>query len=523
MTVPSLEAAARVDPSTIVGLTEEDAARRLAADGPNELPTAKPRNLLQQATRRAARADAAAPGRRRRLVLPARRAARRRHPDVVRRRGDRHLAVPGAQDRERAHCTARPLLASRARHPRRAAAADRRPRRRPGRRRAPHRRRSRSRRRRADRLRRTSRSTKPRSPGRPSLSARRPHAPTPPRRRWARRVATPHPGCSPARSWSRAAASRLSATRARTRRSVASGTRCATSNRRARRCSANSPASFGSSPSAASSPRRSSSLVYGLTRHDWLEGLLVAHRRRHGDAARGDPGRPHRLPGARRLAHVPTSRPHPPLRRHRDPRIRHRDLRRQDRHADAQLDGCRLIDGRRLRPRRRRPRAPGAVPRARRVRRARLAARPVRPDGPRLPAVRRAVPRRHRTPPHRHGISSASTRCPKTCWRSPTCGAHRTDPTTSSPPRAPRKRSPISATFPPPERAALDTQVETAAQRRTPGPRRRPRQVHRDRTRCRPSSTTSTSSTSASSASTTPCDPTPPTPSPAATAPASGS
>ncbi len=48
MTVPSMEAAAGVDPSTIVGLTEEDAACRLAADGPNELPTAKPRNLLQQ-------------------------------------------------------------------------------------------------------------------------------------------------------------------------------------------------------------------------------------------------------------------------------------------------------------------------------------------------------------------------------------------------------------------------------------------------------------------------------------------
>ena len=32
-----------------VGLTAEEAARRLAAEGPNELPTAKPRNLLQQA------------------------------------------------------------------------------------------------------------------------------------------------------------------------------------------------------------------------------------------------------------------------------------------------------------------------------------------------------------------------------------------------------------------------------------------------------------------------------------------
>src|SRR4029453_3627150 len=33
----------------LTGLTAQEAARRLAADGPNELPTAKPRNLVQQA------------------------------------------------------------------------------------------------------------------------------------------------------------------------------------------------------------------------------------------------------------------------------------------------------------------------------------------------------------------------------------------------------------------------------------------------------------------------------------------
>ena len=32
-----------------VGLSDAEAARRLATDGPNELPTAKKRNLLQQA------------------------------------------------------------------------------------------------------------------------------------------------------------------------------------------------------------------------------------------------------------------------------------------------------------------------------------------------------------------------------------------------------------------------------------------------------------------------------------------
>ncbi len=36
-------------PSTLTGLSAEEARSRLAADGPNELPTARPRNLLQQA------------------------------------------------------------------------------------------------------------------------------------------------------------------------------------------------------------------------------------------------------------------------------------------------------------------------------------------------------------------------------------------------------------------------------------------------------------------------------------------
>ncbi|MUH46394.1 MAG: hypothetical protein F2793_07760, partial [Actinobacteria bacterium] len=33
----------------LTGLTDEQAAAQFAADGPNELPTARPRNLLQQA------------------------------------------------------------------------------------------------------------------------------------------------------------------------------------------------------------------------------------------------------------------------------------------------------------------------------------------------------------------------------------------------------------------------------------------------------------------------------------------
>src|SRR6478672_6024604 len=37
------------DSRTVRGLTAHEAERRLAAGGPNELPTAKPRNLVQQA------------------------------------------------------------------------------------------------------------------------------------------------------------------------------------------------------------------------------------------------------------------------------------------------------------------------------------------------------------------------------------------------------------------------------------------------------------------------------------------
>jgi P-type Ca2+ transporter type 2C len=44
----SIEAVGGIDSSTAAGLSAEDAARRLAADGPNELPAAKPRNVAQQ-------------------------------------------------------------------------------------------------------------------------------------------------------------------------------------------------------------------------------------------------------------------------------------------------------------------------------------------------------------------------------------------------------------------------------------------------------------------------------------------
>ena len=141
-------------------------------------------------------------------------------------------------------------------------------------------------------------------------------------------------------------------------------------------------------------------IVFGWTRHDWLEGLLVAIGGAMAMLPEEIPVVLHGVPGARRVAHVPTSRPHAPLRSHRDPRIGHRDLRRQDRHPDPQHDGRRLAHRRRCRPpRRRRHPLPEAFPRARRIRGARLAARPLRSDGPCVPGVRRASPRRHRTPP----------------------------------------------------------------------------------------------------------------------------
>jgi magnesium-transporting ATPase (P-type) len=37
------------DEVVLTGLTSQEAARRLAAEGPNELPTARKRNLVQQA------------------------------------------------------------------------------------------------------------------------------------------------------------------------------------------------------------------------------------------------------------------------------------------------------------------------------------------------------------------------------------------------------------------------------------------------------------------------------------------
>ena len=89
VTVHFIEAVGGVDSSSTGGLTTSEVAERLAVDGPNELPTAKPRNLVQQA-RDVVRQPmllllvGAGNGQ-----LPARRAARRRHPDVVRRRRDR--------------------------------------------------------------------------------------------------------------------------------------------------------------------------------------------------------------------------------------------------------------------------------------------------------------------------------------------------------------------------------------------------------------------------------------------------
>jgi Ca2+-transporting ATPase len=49
VTVHFIEAVGGVDSSSTSGLTTSEVAQRLAVDGPNELPTAKPRDLVQQA------------------------------------------------------------------------------------------------------------------------------------------------------------------------------------------------------------------------------------------------------------------------------------------------------------------------------------------------------------------------------------------------------------------------------------------------------------------------------------------
>ena len=315
MIIQSTEAAAGVDPTTIVGLNEEDAAYRLAADGPNELPTAKPRNLLQQArdvlrepmllllvgagvlyfllaepldgvilmsfvvvviaitlyqehkTERALTAlrDLSSP---RALVVRDGQQQRIAGRDVV--RGDVVLLAEG--DRVPADGVLIDCV-------------------------EPHRR----------RVALTGESVPVRKTARRHRRGRA--------RRWARRAATPRRGCSPARSSSRATASRWSRTGAGTELGRI-GNALRDDRTRAHAAAARGrPPRAESSPSAASVAAAVVVVVYGLTRARLAGGLLAGIALAMAMLPEEIPGRAHRVPRARRVAHVATPRAHPPLRR----------------------------------------------------------------------------------------------------------------------------------------------------------------------------------------------------------------
>ena len=179
----------------------------------------------------------------------------------------------------------------------------------------------------------------------------------------------------------------------------------------------------------------------------------------------------------------------------RDARLGHRAVRRQDRHAHAEPDdGAQARLARRdasTSPPSRRSVAARARSRAGRVRDPREPARPVRSDGEGVQGARRAPARGHRAPAPELDAGPRVSRCPTSCWRCRTSGARRTEPSTSSRPRAPPRRSPISATS-----LRRRTRASTrAVPRRWPAracacsasPRRRS-----GRARCPRSSTTST-------------------------------
>ena len=103
--------------AVLTGLTPEEAVRRLTAEGPNELPVAKPRNLLQQAwgvVREPMLLLLVGAGTVNFLLAePLDGVILMSFVVVV----IAHLDLPGAQDRERARRAPRPLLAARARRP----------------------------------------------------------------------------------------------------------------------------------------------------------------------------------------------------------------------------------------------------------------------------------------------------------------------------------------------------------------------------------------------------------------------
>ena len=118
------------------GLSEVDAQARLQAEGHQRASPTRSAHAVSDSDRGAARTDAgAAPGRRHRLP-GARRSEGSDHPGRLRHDVDRDHRGAGDAHRARPGGAARPHQPPRARHSRRSAPTDRRPRRRAGR---PHR------------------------------------------------------------------------------------------------------------------------------------------------------------------------------------------------------------------------------------------------------------------------------------------------------------------------------------------------------------------------------------------------
>ncbi len=125
-----------------------------------------------------------------------------------------------------------------------------------------------------------------------------------------------------------------------------------------------------------------------------LEGVVGGHHARDGDAARGVPGRAHRLPGARRVAFVEEQRPHATDAGHRDAGVSDGPVHRQDRddHAEPH-DRQRAAHARGRTVPHRRPAGSGGVPSA--WSSSRCSRRPVDPfdpDGHRVQGAGSAVP-----------------------------------------------------------------------------------------------------------------------------------
>ena len=114
------------DLTQLQGLTEEEAARRLATEGLNDLARRTERSFLRIALGSGAPADVPDAGGRRRALPGHGRAARRADAARLRGGGDGHHHRPGAAHRARPGRAARPVEPARAGDPRRGAAAHRR-------------------------------------------------------------------------------------------------------------------------------------------------------------------------------------------------------------------------------------------------------------------------------------------------------------------------------------------------------------------------------------------------------------